>query len=262
MKNRVLKNFSTYLPVLVLLLLVSACAVQRIDDAKTMDTSPVVKPPIHSTDLPDTKRQENYFIRSDGAQVALATPVKKIALAIQAQRLEYNGKALTDCSGIFHRFMKEMEKQYPEYTYPSEEYRSTRDLARWYHERRELKLIKNGLASDSVIKPGAVLFYGYRKTKYTHFTEEDLFVHGSGINHMGVVVDVTRDDEGNVQSYRLFHGHGKSAVPAKGNTPRKPGTYASITKFHTHEPTRATYPPLGNGTEQWIAFARLLPNSP
>lgn len=246
------------------LLLAAACAIQKPNSLKRpapAHAEKLVAPHRSALQISKLRRQENYFIKSKGGRIALADPVKKIALAIQAQKLEFDGRPLTDCSGIFHRFLRAVEKEYPEFEYPPVppgKYRTTRGMARWYHERSELYLIKEKdvFAYDGLIKPGAVLFYGYQNRRYKRFSAQDLFVHGTGINHMGVVVDVVRDNAGNVLTYTLFHGHGRRARPAK------PGTYASITNWHRRKPTRNTYTPFGNGTQQWIAVARLLPYSP
>ena len=76
---------------------------------------------------------------------------------------------------------------------------------------------------------------------------EDLFIRGTGINHVGVVVSVSKDAAGNVTSYELFHGHGRTGK-----------TSASVTNYHQSEPSRPVYPPDGNGREQWVAFTLLL----
>jgi len=189
-----------------------------------------------------------YRIDCGGQVIDLAGPVADIAAAIEDSSFLYATKPLTDCSGIFHRVLRKIKKRCPDQAYPPiETYRDTRDLARWYQEQGKLILVKDALAMADLIKPGAVLFFGQRKTKYTNFTAEDLFKRGTGINHMGVVVRVHKDDAGHVVSYELFHGHGRP-----GKTP------ASTTNYHRRVPSRPSYPPLGNGNEQWVAFATLV----
>ncbi|RMF60445.1 MAG: hypothetical protein D6743_14935 [Calditrichaeota bacterium] len=176
----------------------------------------------------------------------LAGPVQEIAAKLEAASLLYDTKPLTDCSGIFHRVLQGMKARCAGYDFPTPEtYRDTRDLARWYHEHRELILVRDALQDAELIKPGAVLFYGQRDTEYKDFTVDELLQKGTGINHMGVVVRVHRDPAGKIVRYELFHGHG-----TKGKTP------ASTTKWHQRNPR--TGPPFGNGTEQWVAFARLV----
>jgi len=120
-------------------------------------------------------------------------------------------------------------------------------LARWYHERGELVLIENALDRTDLIRPGMVLFYGRSGSVYSHFTVDDLVSGRSGIDHVGVVVSVARDVDGDVVSYKLFHGHG-----------RKGKTTASVTNWHNRYPSRATYPPFGNGRQQLVAAARIV----
>lgn len=191
---------------------------------------------------------DSYNLNCGGTQIDVASPVAEITTAIGDSSFLYSVKPLTDCSGIFHRVLKGMKERCPEQAYPPiETYRDTRDLARWYNEQGKLILVKDAIAHSDLIKPGAVMFYGQRATEYKDFTAEDLFKRGTGINHVGVVVKVHKDDAGQVASYELFHGHGRP-----GKTP------ASTTNYHRREPTRATYPPYGNGTEQWVAFATLV----
>lgn len=191
---------------------------------------------------------ESYTIACGGEQIDLAGPVGDIAADLESRNLLYATEDLTDCSGIFHRVLQAMQQRCPDYAYPTvDQARDTRDLARWYRDRGELVLVQDALAGADLIKPGAVLFYGQRGVLYENFAAEELLAPKTGINHMGVVVRVHKNAAGEVESYELFHGHGK-----KGKTP------ASTTNWHRRKPTRAAYPPLGNGEEQWIAFALLV----
>jgi hypothetical protein len=191
---------------------------------------------------------KHYEADCAGERLDLADPVKEIAAALAADSLLYDTEPLTDCSGIFHRALQKMKQRCAGYDFPApENYRDTRDLARWYHEHGDLVLVQDALASADLIKPGAVLFFGQRDSVYQNFAVEKLFLPKVGINHMGVVVKVDTNASGEVMSYELFHGYGR-----KGITP------ASTTNWHLRVPTRPTYPPFGNGREQWVAMARLL----
>jgi hypothetical protein len=191
---------------------------------------------------------EKYVVPCDAQEIDLAIPVGEIARALEDSVLLYNVKPLTDCSGIFHRVLHAMQQRCPQYPTPDvAAWRDSRDLAQWYHERNELILVEDAVASADLIKPGAVLFYGQRDSVYKNFEAEELFQPRTGINHVGVVVAVTKNDSGQVESYRLFHGHGSTGKTA-----------ASITDYHWRVPTRPAYPPFGNGREQWVAFALLV----
>jgi len=191
---------------------------------------------------------EQYEIDCAGKRIDLADPVKEIAADITADSLWYDKEPLSDCSGIFHRVLLGMKQRCPAYDFPDpQKYRDTRDLARWYHEHGDLILVQNALASVDLIKPGAVMFFGYRGINYTpvNLTVDTLLTRKRGIEHMGVVVSVKKDNSGQAISYELFHGqtHGK---------------IASTTKHHERNPSRSTYKPFGNAEQQWIAVARLL----
>ncbi|CAK8720921.1 NlpC/P60 family protein [Candidatus Electrothrix aarhusensis] len=177
----------------------------------------------------------------------VATPLREVVTALEKESLLYATGPLTDCSGIFHRVLLGLKHRCPAKDFPTvEKHRDSRALARWYHERGKLQLIKNAVESTDLLKPGAVLFFGKNGSVYKDFSIDDLLVPQKGIDHLGVVVKVHRDESGQVLDYELFHGHGR-----KGKTP------ASITNWHKRTPSRVGYPPLGNGRQQWVAIARL-----
>ncbi|MCI5133351.1 MAG: hypothetical protein D3904_18020, partial [Candidatus Electrothrix sp. EH2] len=152
---------------------------------------------------------------------------------------------LSDYSGIFHRVLKGIKKWCPDYAYPAPQlYRDSRDIARWYHERGELIRINNALAQSDLIRPGMVLFFGRNGVMYKNASVRTLFSPQRGIHHVGVVVRVHKDKAGKITGYELFHGHG-----------RRGKTKASVTQWHKRKPTRAGYPPLGNGSQQLLAAA-------
>ena len=178
----------------------------------------------------------------------IEAPLHKVVANLEAKKLLYGVGPLTDCSGIFHRVLKGMKQRCPDQQYPTvAKYRSSRDLLRWYHERDELVLIKDALSQADLLVPGTVLFYGQSGSLYQDFTAEDLIKPGSGVDHVGVVVNVRKNKAGKVLSYQLFHGYGK-----KGKTA------ASTTDWHKRSPTRSIYPPFGNGRQQWVALAQLV----
>lgn len=186
-----------------------------------------------------------YTLSCDSRSLYLDETIQDIATDLQSQKLLYNSKPFTDCSGIFHRVLREINKRCPDYQLPdAEQYRDTRELARWYYDQGELIVIEDPFAAADLIKPGAVLFFGYRDKKYKNIKPAQLFT-AAGIEHMGVVVDVQYDSYQRVMSYGLFHG-------------QTTGKIASITRFHLRNPTRPNLPPFGNWNQQWVAFARIV----
>jgi len=208
-------------------------------------TSPTVQATIITTDWKKLAARKNYLAYCGGTRLDLAPPVMTIAQTLSG--LEYDASKLQDCSGIFHQVINQFQSDYcPNYNYPSvRQARQTRKIAQWYHRRGELILIDDPYEKSQLIKPGAVMFYGYQDKQYENFTAEDLFVLGLGINHMGVVVAVIVDEQGQVVNYKLFHG-------------RRPGYPSQITQFHRRQQRRENYPPFGNGREQWVAIAPLV----
>ncbi|XOF33218.1 MAG: hypothetical protein ACL93V_14595 [Candidatus Electrothrix sp. YB6] len=177
----------------------------------------------------------------------VAAPLREVVTELEKKSLLYATEPLTDCSGIFHRVLMGLKNQCPAKEFPSvAKYRDSRALARWYHERGKLQLIRNAAESTDLLKPGSVLFFGRNGSVYKDFSVDDLLTPRKGIAHLGVVVKVHKNKSGQVVHYELFHGHGR-----KGKTP------ASITNWHKRTPTRTSYPPFGNGRQQLVAVARL-----
>jgi len=187
----------------------------------------------------------SYSLQCDITDIA--NPLREVVTALEEKSLLYATGPLTDCSGIFHRVMLGLKHRCPAKDFPSVDgYRDSRALARWYHERGKLRLIRNAEESTDLLKPGAVLFFGRNGSEYRNFSVDDLLIPQKGIAHLGVVVKVHKNESGQVLHYELFHGHG-----SKGKTP------ASVTDWHKRTPTRSGYPPFGNGRQQWVAVARL-----
>ena len=205
-----------------------------------------ISPAIPPKTLKKWEEMEGLIATCEDEPFNLALPVNIIAFNISRDSLQYGAEPLSDCSGIFHRFLDSLELRCPEPTFPNpKKYRSSRDLARWYMEQDRIIRVEDPLEMDEHIIPGAVMFYGGRGINTAEMDMEDLVAPG-GINHMGVVVSVERNKKGRVTAYSLFHG-------------RRPGKLASITRYHRREyRNRPEYPPYGNGTEQWVAVAELL----
>lgn len=194
----------------------------------------------------------DIFNRDDDGQVAckgdLISAVRATVAALEARSILYGIGPLSDCSGIFHRVLLGVKKRFPAYAYPSPgQYRDSRDLARWYHEQGELILVRNAVLQSDLIRPGMALFFGRGGTVYRNFTVKKLLSRQGGIHHVGVVTRVYKDRAGQVVGYELFHGHG-----------RRGRTAASTTRWHKRRPTRAGYPPFGNGRQQLVAAARIV----
>ncbi|MFQ5633603.1 MAG: PASTA domain-containing protein, partial [bacterium] len=178
----------------------------------------------------------------------LTVILPEIAAAMEDSAFLYGVKPLTDNSGIFHRVMKQLQYRLPGIEIPEvANYRTTRDIARWYHEDSTLTFIHDALAQADLIKPGAVMFYGQSDSVYSECTPEILFDAKRGISHIGVVISVQRDSSGVAMNYQLFNGHGRRGIAP-----------ASTTNYHWRKPSRKTYPPYGNGRQQWVAIAPIV----
>ncbi len=185
---------------------------------------------------------------SSACEGGLVPALRATVALLESRCILYGTGPLSDCSGIFHQVLLGVKRRCQDYAYPSSKYyRDSRSLARWYHEQGELILIRNALERPDLIRTGMVFFFGRAGAMYKNFTVKSLLNRRNGIRHMGVVTRVHKDRSGRVVSYELFHGHG-----------RRGKTAASITRWHRRMPTRAGYPPFGNGREQLVAAARLV----
>lgn len=171
----------------------------------------------------------------DGGETDVPEVVAATARQIASRHIAYRSQPMSDCSGIFHRVLSALELRCDDVMGPTpEEARSSDAIARWYDEQGSLARISSPEQADLFLVPGSIVFYA----PPTKRAAGDL----ARVHHVGVVVDVERDEAGRVQSYRVFHG-------------RQPGLTASITNHHT----RASSPPLGNGPDPLVAIAAVNP---
>ena len=104
-------------------------------------------------------------------------------------------------------------------------------------------MVTDAVAQRNLIRPGAVMFFGRSGKKYNDLNVENLT--GGIIFHIGVVTEVTKDDNGDVTGYVMFHG-------------RRPGKAAERSHYHQIAPPRAGFPPLGNWNQQWVGIAYIM----
>jgi len=199
----------------------------------------------HTFDHPSGETDNYYAVHCQGRLLNLKDPLSQITSYLESKAIYYNSIPLSDCSGMFHRVLMMLDNQCPGQALPShKKYRSTRQLAEWYYRKGKLVIIQDALSSSDLIKPGSVMFFGKQGRRYRNFTASQLFLRSRGIEHMGIVVAVQRDRTGRVLSYRMFHG-------------RKSGTIAKTT-LHKRIYNKRSYPAYGNGSQQWVAVARII----
>ena len=99
--------------------------------------------------------------------------------------------------------------------------RDSRGLGKWYHEQgRFTPIYYDDVMGDiaaapqglielrNTIKPGSVLWFA-RQQPTSEAGLDGLFVRGTTgahINHMGTVRAVTRDEDGNIIGFEMYHG--------------------------------------------------------
>lgn len=179
---------------------------------------------------------------------------------IEAKKYPYRADLGQDCSGIFHKIKDSVDlwtqSQCEDSNFVFPDYdstRSSRAIADWYYEKGNLTLVEDPMKVRNQIVPGSVMFYSKPGKTYTNLNIEKLtgksnnYSPASGaIMHIGVVVDVTKDEEGNVVQYTLMHGRNE----------RHP---ASRTDYHKEVQSKnQTLPKFGNWSQQWVAIASVV----
>ena len=162
----------------------------------------------------------------------------------------YSQELGNDCSGIFHQMLNGMRDQCPNSIFPTKENaRSSRHIAAWYYDHDNLQIIRDPKSQGDLIQPGVVMFYGYtanaKNYDYNNLSIESLSKRGTGINHVSIVTEVVRDENGVLQSYEMFHG-------------RSPGRPADFTTSRLKYFNNDTLPVYGNWGEPWLAIANVL----
>lgn len=174
---------------------------------------------------------------------AITAKALEVAKQLESQQLPYSrhGPDLQDCSGIFHRILNGVRASCRHFEGPeSASSRTTSGIAGWYAAEDRLVLVKKARKQDQLIQPGTVLFFGEQNKTYGSLSQKKTV---DKISHLGIVVSVKRNPDNSVAHYKLFHG-------------RRSGRNASVT-HHSRSPSNKKDPPLGNGSQQWIAAVTL-----
>jgi len=169
------------------------------------------------------------------------------------KRLEgtpYDRALKNDCSGIFHQMLDGMRDLCPNAIFPTITVaRSSRSIAGWYAKNGHLTIVRDPASQGDLIKPGTVMFYGHTQHaalyNYQTMTIDTLTAPRVGINHVAIVIEVSRDENNVLQSYIIFHG-------------RNVGKNAGITTSRRTYPFRSGLPVYGNWGEPWLAIAEVL----
>lgn len=231
---------------------------QSTDIATTPETTPAddstsLKQDTLPAEQPATNDIISVALPTDNTCFAdnqsLSLQLSLFAEGIERDSVMYDNKnsaKLADCSGMFLRVTKFVASKCNQYEYPQpNEARGTSQLISWYHNKKNLILIKNNedaFAKRNLIKPGAIMFFGRSGQVYNNV---DIGIAQSQVMHVGTVTEVNKDDQGNVIGYTMFHG-------------RSAGKIAQRTFYHGLKPPRLGYPVLGNWNQQWIGISYIM----
>ncbi len=241
-------------------------------------TLPLSDPEPSPPDIPATDPGNTLAVSPD----AVACDIKPALDWMESQTILYTqspSDEWRDCSGNFLRLSSRIATLCPAVHLAApagitrfreggnnkrpgvEEARSTRGLARWYDDKgmftpifydgtdpldapASLQALRNS------IKTGTVLWYSPR-VPLAAAGKSGLYKEvGGAINHMGTVVDVSRDQAGNVIAWRMYHGQ----------NPRK---HNGVTRHVWARSGRSTPVPQGGyGRQRIVGFAEsIIPQS-
>lgn len=223
-----------------------------------------------------------YYAVCGGQLRSLSEVLGPITRSMVSQKIPYSQDAVNewrDCSGNFLRLSSYLAEECPELesslvaTKGITDFkagannivanaraarRTTRGIARWYSEQgRFTPIYYDGPADDKailkkyrdLIRPGTVLWFS-RSKPTSDSGLKDLFNYQ--INHMGTVVDVTRNGRGEVVRYKMYHGRSK-------------GKLATVTFNHYWDWPKEflgsgrLYPPLGYWDQYLVAIGTIAP---
>lgn len=203
--------------------------------------------------------------KSDLARVDMGISDQKISSVLESisenlekKKLAYVSSKGQDCSGIFHQIKDSIQARLPGlrknsgYDYPVyNQVRSSRQIANWYHEKGNLMIVEDAIASKNSIRPGSVMFYGKPNKKYANMTIDILtdrnnnFTSNGAIMHIAVVTSVRKDEHGNVVDYTIMHGRNSRVHASRSGS-----------KEVQSRNTKGL-PAFGNWSQQWVAVANI-----
>ena len=270
-----------------LLIVLSGCAgtpsQDRMDQVaveRLTQTPPVADATIPSVSPTGSALDSNaYYVSCAGQVRDLGAILSPIASKMVAQKIPYSQQAAgewRDCSGNFLRLSSYLAEACPELngslvaTKGIADYkrganntatataaaRTTRGIAKWYSQNGRFTPVyydrgnRAAVASHRhLIRPGAVLWFSRTAPKRSAGLTP-LFARQ--INHMGTVISVQRNQNGDVVGYSMYHG-------------RRPGKRATITEKHYWDWPRAytsrgqSYPPLGYWKQYLVGIGSIAP---
>ncbi|MEO0898947.1 MAG: hypothetical protein AAFY71_21225 [Bacteroidota bacterium] len=186
----------------------SSASKKEVPPPVTVD--PPRRPTLSESSDPGTilKNYKNASVVMTGDTIGdLAGPVRHYSDSVTALKLRYVRTTANDCSGTFVRLNQYLKTRMPFYEFPSfkgePNVRTTKDLVQYYHDKGTLVFVKDPLQSDSLIRPGSVMFYSNSGIVKPNANANNM---KSLVQHVGVVTEVDLDSAGRVTRYTLFHG--------------------------------------------------------
>ena len=248
---------------------------------------------------PPPPQTDAYLALCDGQIRNMEELLSPIVQDLSAQRILYAqnpSDEWRDCSGVFLRLSSYVAAACPEQqgalaarpgisryveggnnTSSVQGYgRNSRSIAEWYAARgRFVPIYYDGVTSPgqippdlrrsrNLIRPGAVVWFSLDRPKASDGLS-GLFVRnvsrGPHINHMATVTSVTRDENGDVVQYEMFHGRstGKVASVTKAHFWTWPTGYLGCSDRSDRSTCTKEYPSLGYWKQYLVGIGTLLP---
>ncbi len=226
-------------------------AAKKAEEARNVETIAKPNNPVAIGELPR--------VRMGISDNKIGSVLTSISENLEAKRLAYISSQMQDCSGIFHQLKDSIQQRLPSlaesggsFQYPSPaEARSSRQIADWYHEKNNLLIVEDAMASRNSIRPGSVLFYGKSGKRFSDINIDMLtdrnnnYTQNGAIQHIAVVTNVKTDENENVIEYTIMHGRNKRIHASRSGS-------KAVQSLRTKG-----LPPFGNWKQQLVAIANI-----
>ena len=153
------------------------------------------------------------MLTCNGETVAASDLVTPVAESLKGKTVRVRWNNERDKVRVFTVLAEKVAEQCPELVLPDDTARESHQrLAQWYVAEGRFEVVTAAAEQGAQIVAGSVLFFGPASVDYAGLDPEEVLSH---INHMGVVVSVTRDDAGAVTGYTLFQAPPEGAFAAE-----------------------------------------------
>lgn len=182
---------------------------------KILAVSPIATPlgPTHLERLGLPPQRGELMLTCAGERTKASDVVTPAAGELRGKTVRVRWKSEADKVRVLTLLLGKVAERCPELSVPPEE--ATSDhvrLAQWYVAEGHFETVDAARERGDWIVPGSVMFYGPAVEDQAGMDPEDMVEQ---VDHMGVVVSVSRDEAGHVVGYTVFQAPPEGAFEAQ-----------------------------------------------